>query len=102
MKWLALFAFIALWAALIVWSLRTFWRTSDDPRQARIYAFTKCYCIIVTAAAALLFPLALPVPDASYWGKAVYWGFFAFPATLPAGHWSWRVFLAIFDPLQKR
>jgi hypothetical protein len=33
-----------LWAALMVWFLRKYWRTPDDLREARIYRDGKFWC----------------------------------------------------------
>lgn len=45
-----------LWAALMVWSLRKYWRTSDDPREARIYRDGKFWCVFVTVGMAVVDP----------------------------------------------
>lgn len=98
MKWsLWLVAAIALWAAFIVWSIRTFWRTSDDARQARIYGVTKFVTIAETLGFALYLPLALSIPDGSYLLKATYWAFVSFPIVLCFNCWGARVFAAIVD-----
>jgi len=104
MKWSALPLLIipAVWVALIVWSVRTFWRTSDDPRQARILGLTKFTCAFVTLGSAIFFPLDLPIPDGSYMFRAAYWAFFVFPVSLCVGYLSSRLFFAIVDPLPKK
>jgi len=89
-------------AALILCSVRTFWRTSDDARQVRIYVVTKFWCTFVTVFGALFLPLVIPIPDDSYLFKAVYWAFFIFPVTLCMGYLCARVFFAIVDTVQKR
>ena|ERR1700722_2957577 len=102
MKQFVLLAFIASWATLIVWSVRTFWRTSSDARQARIYAHTKFQCVFVILFTAIFLPLALPIPDVPYWLKSAYWAVLTFPVILCIGNLCARVFFMIVDPIQKR
>jgi hypothetical protein len=45
-----------VWTALMVWSLRKYWRTSDDSREAGIYRDAKFWCLFVTVGLALLLP----------------------------------------------
>jgi hypothetical protein len=92
---------IASWAAFFVWSIRTFWRTSDDPREARIYAATKFYSAFVTVGLAIFLPRVLVIPEGPYWVKAIYWACLSFPVTLCAGYLGSRIFFAIVDPDRK-
>jgi hypothetical protein len=57
-----------LWAALMVWSLRKYWRTPDDPREARIYRDGKFSCVFVTVGMAVVGPKVWAFPGVPYVG----------------------------------
>ena len=57
-----------LWAALMVWSLRKYWRTLDDPREARIYQDAKFCCLFVTVGLAVVDSKVVALPGIPYGG----------------------------------
>jgi hypothetical protein len=57
-----------LWAAFMVWSLRKYWRTPDDPRAARIYRDGRFWRVFVTVVMAVVEPKAVALPGIPYGG----------------------------------
>jgi hypothetical protein len=53
----------------MAWSLRKYWRTPDDPREARIYRDGKFWCVFVTVGvAAVVEPKVVALPGIPYRG----------------------------------
>ena len=86
----------AVWAALIVGSVRAFWRRSEDPTKARYYSSAKFVSVFATLSSALLLPSVLSF-DAPYWLNVIFWAVIGFPIILCGAYFSTRLFFLIVD-----
>ena len=78
--------------------MRKYWRTSDDPREARIYRDGKFWCVLVTVGMAVVEPKVVALPGISYGVQAALFGLITFPVSLCVGYYTFRVFYAIVYP----
>ena len=82
----------------MVWCLRKYWRTSDDPREARIYRDGKFWFVFVTGGMALVEPKVVALPGIPYGLQAALFGLVSFPVSLCVGYYTFRVFYSLVDP----
>jgi hypothetical protein len=88
LKWLtAGVVFVAVWSVFIVFSVRAYWRTSNDERKARYYSGAKFWGLFETIGAALVLPSVVPFWRLPYEVQALFWAFLFFPGALPVGYY---------------
>lgn len=81
-----------IWAAYILWTVQTFWRTTEDAARAQNYAEAKFFGLFGTSAVALCLPMVLALPLFSYWQAVIFWALVGFPTMLWGGYFCSRWF----------
>jgi 4-amino-4-deoxy-L-arabinose transferase-like glycosyltransferase len=92
-----LVSFATVWAAFTWWTVKRFWRSPEDPRDARVSKKVRTYGVVFSILIALIVPDRMPMPPLTYWQQAGFFAVFSLPVGLWAGHFSMRIFHAFVD-----
>ena len=94
---LELAAYLLIWSAFILWTVRKLWRSPDDPAKALFYKGVKALSLFFTIAFATIFPTEVELPAFSYWEAVVYCAIIGFPIASWGMYFSLRLFHVIVD-----
>jgi hypothetical protein len=92
---LELAAYLLLWSAFILWTVRKLWRSPDDPAKALFYKGVKALSLFGTIGFAAIFPTMVVLPALSYWEAVVYWAVIVFPFASWGMYFGLRWFHAV-------
>jgi hypothetical protein len=94
---------LVAWLIGLALALRAFWRTSEDPRKAKIYAGAKFWGIFVSVFGGLSTAATMPLSKLPYLASALIWTVVAFPICLAGGYVVIRVIVSIVsrEPLER-
>jgi hypothetical protein len=90
------------WAAFAVWIVRKYWRRSDDPVQARRYAYAKVFAVSGGILSAICGAESLELPGVSPVFVGLPMLVFGFPICLCTGYWSAVLIDALSDSARPR
>ena len=89
--------FLVGWTTFTYWTVRRFWRQTEDPDVARLQALARTSGLFMTLFTALVFALHIDLPALNFWQTAVFWAVIAFPIMLWGMHFFFRTLNAVLS-----